>query len=55
MKNTIIILIALSLPVLSFGQRYQNRVENRLSHEEMRSEKVSYLTSELDLSVAEAL
>jgi hypothetical protein len=54
MKNTIIILIALSLPVLSFGQRYQNRVENRLSHEEMRSEKVSYLTSELDLSVAEA-
>lgn len=56
MKKLNIILLILLLPLLSLAQGHhgQGRIENQLSHEEMRAEKVAYLTNQIDLSISEA-
>lgn len=56
MKRLIIVLFAI-LPILSFAQRGQGHGQGRMekiSHEEMRAEKVAYLTTQMDLSIDEA-
>lgn len=63
MKKLNIILFCLFLSGVSFAQGHgygqghgqgQGRIEKQLSHEEMRAEKVAYLTNQIDLSLEEA-
>ena len=58
MKRLNIIFLLFLIPAISFAQRHpghgQGHMEKHLSHEEMRAEKVAYLTNQIDLSMEEA-
>ncbi|MDA3909973.1 MAG: hypothetical protein PF448_01275 [Bacteroidales bacterium] len=55
MKRIYIIFLISLIPLMTFSQRHhgQGRMQ-KISHEEMRSEKVAYLTTQIDLSMDEA-
>ena len=50
----LIFIILISLPIIVFSQRGQNAKNCRYNSEEIKAEKVSYLTNKLDLTVEEA-
>lgn len=55
MKRYYIIILISIIPLISFGQRHQGQGRmQKISHEEMRAEKVAYLTTQIDLSIDEA-